>query len=194
MPLLSREILWCARDRLAIPRQNDQGQGRRADTGREDRRIPSEGEHKTMKIAGDCGTHNQTLGYLLSSVAVLALVAMSSGCAGLSSVGDNRTGLSVHSGTAPTKQRNRQAMTFTPTREPWLVLRCPRRYRLRPRIPARIPRKNARTRNRRTGTRPGCPGGYGPVKGERRATKTDKNRRYQHPRHAGTPREFAHFE
>ena len=47
-----------------------------------------------MKIAGDCGTHNQTLGYLLSLLPVLALVAMSSGCAGLSSVGDNRTGLS----------------------------------------------------------------------------------------------------
>ena len=47
-----------------------------------------------MRIAGDCGTHNQTLGHLLPLLPALGLVAMFSGCAGWSSVGDNRTGLS----------------------------------------------------------------------------------------------------
>ncbi len=47
-----------------------------------------------MKTARDSGSHNASLGHLLPLVSALALFSMVSGCAGWSSVGENRTGLS----------------------------------------------------------------------------------------------------
>src|SRR5271166_2103277 len=75
------------------PRQSDQGQGPRAVTGGRNRRIPSEGEHDTMKAARHPGCHSATSGHLLLWIPALALVSMLSGCAGWSSLGENRTGL-----------------------------------------------------------------------------------------------------
>ena len=46
-----------------------------------------------MKTARDTGSYNAYLRQVLSLVAALALVSMFSGCAGWSSVGENRTGL-----------------------------------------------------------------------------------------------------
>ena len=63
-------------------------------TGWRDRRIPSEGEHDTMKTARDSGIHNASFRASAALVPALALFSMASGCAGWSSVGDNRTGLS----------------------------------------------------------------------------------------------------
>ena len=75
-------------------RQCDQGHGPRADTGWRDRRVPNEGEHDIMRSAMDPGTHSASPGRLLPLVPALALFSMVSGCAGWSSLGEYRTGLS----------------------------------------------------------------------------------------------------
>src|SRR5271157_6265108 len=75
-------------------RQCDQGHGPRANTGWRDRRVPNEGEHDTMKTARDPGSHSASPGRLLPLVSALALFSTVGGCAGWSSLGENRTGLS----------------------------------------------------------------------------------------------------